>query len=114
MEPIEEILKREFPELDVDIPTIPHTGDIKPDELNQALKYIRENKLVQDAISLLDGTKILRNSVNYPIIFPNQSRGLNFRVEWIPGVNVRVGEIQTSYNLETDIVQTRFYGMRIK
>ena len=114
MEPIETILKREFPELDVDVPSIPGTSDIKPDELNSTLQYIRKNQLVQDSTSLLDGTKPLRSSVKYTIIFPNQSRELSFRVDWIQGPMVYVGYIQTPNHVGEDIPQARFYGMRIR
>ena len=114
MEPIETILKREFPELDVDVPSIPGTSDIQPDELNNALQYIRKNQLVQDSASLLDGTKPLRSSVKYPIIFPNQSRKLSFRVDWIQCPMVYVGYIQTPNHVGEDIPQARFYGMRTR
>jgi len=114
MEPIETILNRGFPELEVDVPSIPGTSDIKPEELTNALQYIRKNRLVQDSESLLAGTKPLRSSVIYPIIFPEQSRKLSFRVNWIQGPMVYVGHIQTPNNSGEDILQARFYGMRIR
>ena len=114
MEPIEAILNREFPELDVDVPSIPGMSDIEPDELNRALQYIRANQLVQDSESLLAATKPLRSSVKYPIIFPNQPRELSFRVDWIQGPMVYVGYIQTPNHLGGQISQARLYGMRIK
>ena len=114
MEPIEAILKREFPELDVDVPSIPGTSDIKPDELSNALQYIRKNRLVQDPESLLDGTEPLKSSVKYPIIFPNQKRKLSFRVDWIQGPMVFVGYILASNYVGEDIPQARFYGMSIR
>ena|SRR3989338_11705402 len=114
MESIEAILKREFPELEVDVPSIPGTSNIKPEELTNALQYIRNNRLVQDSDSLLTETKPLRSSVAYPIIFPQQYRELSFKVNWIQGPMVYIGYIQTPNHLGEDIPQARFYGMRIK
>jgi len=114
MEPIEAILKREFPELVVDVPSILSMSDIQLDELTSAIRYIRKNRLVQDSVFLLNGTRPLKSSVKYPIIFPNQSRELSFLVDWMQGPMVYVGHIQTSNHLGEDIPQTRFYGMRIK
>ncbi|MBS3172701.1 hypothetical protein J4438_03960 [Candidatus Woesearchaeota archaeon] len=113
MDTIENILKREFPELKVEIPSIPGTSDIKSDELSKAILYIRENKLVQDSINLLTCLKPMRSSVIYPINFPNQERGLMFRVDWVQESMIYVGYVQ-SRNFQDNRIQARFYSMTLK
>jgi len=114
MEALETVLKNEFPELSVDVPSIQETSDIKPEELTKALQYIRKNNLVQDSADLLTSTEPMRSSVSYPIIFPNQERDLNFRVDWIQGPMVYCGYIQSPNNVGENVVQARLYGMRLK
>jgi hypothetical protein len=114
MDTIEIILKREFPELEVDVPSLPGTGDIQQDELSKALQYIRKNRLIQDSQTVLSSSEPMRDSVIYPVIFPEQSRKLNFKVHWIQGPMLFVGYIQTQNHVGDDIPQARLYGMRIR
>jgi hypothetical protein len=114
MEALETVLGNEFPELAVNVPSIPGTSDIKQEELAKALQYIRKNNLVQDSTNLLASTEPMRSSVSYPIIFPNQERDLNFRVDWIQGPMVYCGYIQSPNKVGENVVQARLYGMRLK
>ncbi|MBU0665769.1 MAG: hypothetical protein ABIC91_05460 [Nanoarchaeota archaeon] len=114
MDALERVLKKDFPELSVDVPSIPETSDIKPDELSKVLQYIKKNKLVQDSTSLLASTEPMRSSVSYPIIFPNQERDINFRVDWIHASMVYVGYIQSLNHVGDNNVQVKLYGMRLE
>jgi len=106
---IETILKEEFPELQVEVASIPMSSDIRYDEILSALKYIRENKLVQDSEKVLSGNNhINRSSVTYPIIFPCQEVDLDFQVDWLQGPMFYVGYIKIDEN-----IQVRMYGMKI-
>ena len=108
------ILKKEFLELNVDIISIPGTSNIEFEELTNAVQYIKNNKLIQDAEALLTGVEPMRSSVTYPIHFPNQERELNFKVDWIQGPMVYKGCIQTKNHVGDDVPVVRIYGMRIK
>ncbi len=114
MDTIETILNREFPELEVDVSSIPETSDIKQEELTKALQSIRENKLVQKSEELLSGTELIISSVTYPIIFPEQKRELSFRMDWIQGSMAYVGYVQTKNHVGDNVPQIRMYGMRIR
>ncbi len=114
MDTIETILKREFPELKVDIPSFPGTSNIEQDELTKALQYIREKKLFQDSEKLLKGYNPMRSSVTYPIIFPEQKRELSFRVEWIQGPMIYLGRIESKNHVGDSVLQVRMYGMNIR
>ena len=109
---IYDILGKEFPELGVDSTDI--YGDIKQSELTEVIRYIRTMKLFQDAISLIPDSEPLRNSVTYPVIFPDQVRELSFRVDWVQGPMVYVGRIQSQDHSGEEITQARMYGMRLK
>ena len=111
---LESIIKDKFPELEVDVPSIPGTSDITQVELAEAIQYIRDNKLVQDSANLLASTRPLRSSVSYLVIFPNQRRELEFRVDWIQGPNVYVGYVQSKNSVGDNVSQARMYGMRLK
>ncbi|MCD4759363.1 hypothetical protein K8R33_00560 [archaeon] len=111
------ILKTEFPELEVDIPSIPLNSRITEEELTNAIRYINRNKLFQDVMNLVPGGKVspsdsetpLRDSVTYPIIFPDQKRGLSLKIDWIQGPNTYIGWI-----LSSGQSQARMYGMHLK
>lgn len=113
MDAIETILKNEFPELRVDVPSIHGISDIKQDELEKSIRYIRDERLIQDAEKLLTESKPLRSSVTYQIIFPQQKRPLNFKVDWIQGPMVCIGYIQTFDHLGNNLDQVRMYGMHL-
>lgn len=111
---IEDVLSREFPELSVDVPSLPGNGDIQEEELRNALEAIKKQGLVQDAIKLLSQGKMLRSSIAYQIIFPDQKRELDFRVDWIQGPMVYVGYILSKNHLGNGVTQARLYGMNLR
>ena len=111
---IREILQSEFPELEVDIPMIFREAEISQTELTEAIKYIKQRELVQDAEKLLSVTGPMRNAVEYPIIFPEQKRDMSFRVSWIQGPMIYIGYIQARDHLGHDVTGARLYGMRVR
>ncbi len=115
-ETIENTLAREFPELMVEIPSIYRDSNVTEEEISSVFKYIKEHNLIQDSRKLLSSEDhVLRNSVIYPIIFPNQERKLSFKVNFVLGPNVFIGCIQTQDSIiGNDIPQVRLYGMRLR
>lgn len=113
MDPIETILSREYPGLKVEIPSIPENSDITQEELTNTLRYIKQYKILQDATSILSQITPPKDSVIYPVHFPNRFRDLSFRVDWRQGPMVFVGYIQSSDKLGREVNQARFYGMRL-
>jgi hypothetical protein len=114
MKELKTILAEEFPELKVEEPVIPGNSDISEEELLNALKYIRNNNLVQDSARLLTYTEPMRSCVTYPIIFSGQQRDIEFKVRWVQGPMVYIGTIQTQDNIGREVIQARFYGMHIR
>ncbi len=111
---LERIVKENFPELLVNIPSLPGTSDATQSELAEAIKYIRDLKLVQDAISILGSTPPVRSSITYPIFFPQRPRELEFRVEWVQGPDVFVGYIQSINSAGERIPQARLYSLWVQ
>lgn len=111
---IESILKKEFPELRVEISSMPATSDIQQEELSKAITYVRENELVQDSQRLLSEPQLMRESVTYPIIFPDQERKLFFEVKWVQGPMKYIGFIQTRTPSGQDELLARLYGMYLR
>ena len=114
MDSIETILAREFLELRVGVPVILGNNDITESEIIESLKYIREQRLIQDAQSLLSGINPMRNSVSYPLIFPNQERELFFRVDWFLKMRVYCGKIQTQNTMGNELTQVRLYDLVLR
>jgi len=111
MDTIETILKKEFPELQVETHI---SGDITQHELEMSIRYIRDNKLIQDAQQLLNQTKPIRESVTYPLFFFGQDRAFNFKVDWVQGPMIFIGYLRTTTANCKDVSQARLYAMRIR
>nr|MBA4405592.1 hypothetical protein [Nanoarchaeum sp.] len=112
MDSIENILKAEYPGLNVDVVNHPINSDITQEELVKALHYIKEYRLIEDSTSLLSQITPSRTSVTYPMF--SQPRELNFRVDWVQGPMVVVGYIESKGKLGENITQVRLYNMYLK
>lgn len=111
MEELSQFLINEFPELSYESLMVPHGNYLEMEEYSKAFKYIKENKIIQDARNILFSEDIMRNSVTYPVVFPDQKNDLEFKVEWIQGSAVFVGLLQKP---DASVYNARLYGMRIE
>lgn len=110
---LETLLRKAFPELRTEIQTLSETSDITTNELIKAYTYLRENRVVQDAVNLLSPPGILRDSIAYPIYFQKQEREMRFTVDWVQGQDVFIGHIQMADDKGQYKTQVRMYGLRI-
>jgi hypothetical protein len=112
---LEDELKREFPELHFVTFKGSKESDIESPEFLSAIKYIKENKLIQAAENALSDNEFFRESVSYPIVFSdNQKRELFFKVGWADTLDKYIGFIQSLNDSGEKVNQVRMYGMRLE
>lgn len=110
---LEKILNEEFPELEVEIPTLFAT-EITTNELRESMKMIKNQSYVENAIRTLNDDPKHEKSITYSIVFPDQERNLYFKVEWVQGPNVFIGWIISKESLGKEKYHARLYDMRDK
>jgi hypothetical protein len=107
---LEKILNEESPELKVEIPAL-YATDMTTDELRKSIKTIRDRGYVENAIRILNDDPKLVKSITYAIVFPNQRRNLDFKVDWVSGPDVFIGWIISNEPSGKEKDHARLYGM---